>query len=134
LDSAKINPTEPAWRYTSGMVEKSGSAFGRDQAASADLADLHRALAEALRAAAQVMSHEDVEDAERSAKTISAIAKAARDVNEVAELVRASAPQEDNVEDLRAELRRRLALYADADRVGAPAEVLERIAVEGAAR
>jgi uncharacterized caspase-like protein len=116
------------------MVEKSGSASGRDIAASADLADLHRALAEALRAAAQVMSHEDVEDAERSAKTISAIARAARDVSEVAELVRASAPQEDNVEEHRAELRRRLALYAEADRAGAPLEVLERIAMEGRAQ
>ncbi|GAM98853.1 hypothetical protein U91I_02489 [alpha proteobacterium U9-1i] len=113
------------------MVEKSGSVPSGLASGGADLADLHRALAAALKAAGAVMSHQEVEDAERSAKVISALARAARDVNEVGELARAGAPQEDNVEELRAELRRRLALYAEADRTGAPLEVLERIAMEG---
>jgi hypothetical protein len=74
----------------------------------------------------------DSDEACRRAKAVSALVRARRDVAELAELAREQ-PSEEDVEALRAELRDRLARFADADRAGAPAEVLERIATRGAA-
>ncbi|MES1199393.1 MAG: hypothetical protein ABUS48_05360 [Pseudomonadota bacterium] len=71
----------------------------------------------------------DVETAERSAKAISALARAHRDVAEVDQLARNEPPEEDE-EALRAEIRSRIARFVDADREGAPASVLERLARE----
>lgn len=77
-------------------------------------------------ALAQLVSGEAAE-AERSAKAVSALVRAER---ELAELETAGAAQTDdeNTEAASAELRRRLALYVDAVRTGAVPEVLERIA------
>lgn len=71
----------------------------------------------------------DPSEAERRAKAISAIARAERDVAELLAAARRQPPEE-NDEYYRAELRRRLARFVEAERAGAPAEVLERIAAE----
>ena len=54
---------------------------------------------------------------ERRAKAVSALVRAHRDVSELGAIESAKAPKEDE-EELRAELRRRLARYADAVRAG----------------
>ncbi len=72
----------------------------------------------------------DALEVERNAKAISALVRAERDV---AEFARALPPEEDE-EARRAELRRRLASFVEADLAGAPAAVLERIAIEGFAQ
>jgi tRNA threonylcarbamoyladenosine modification (KEOPS) complex Cgi121 subunit len=70
-------------------------------------------------------------EAERCAKAVSALVRAERDL---AEFEAAAADlMEDDDEARRAELRRRLALFAEADRAGRPPEVLERIALTGSA-
>ena len=71
-------------------------------------------------------------EAERSAKAVSALVRAER---ELAEFEAASAANNDDgdEESRRAELRRRLTLFANADRAGAPPELLERIALTGSA-
>lgn len=71
-------------------------------------------------------------DAERVAKAISALVRAERDVAEFLFELR-SASENDDPEAIRAELQRRLALLADADRAGSPAEVLTQIAATGGA-
>lgn len=91
------------------------------------------ALGGALDAARGSLSVGDAMEAERSAKAISALAKAARDVSDLEAVARAREP-EDNVDELRAELRRRLALFVAEGLAGAPADVLERIAAEGLPR
>jgi len=75
----------------------------------------------------------DAAGAERQAKAVSAIVRAER---EVAELLAAPCPPslEEDEEVLRAELRRRLAVYVAADRTGAPDDVLQRIAATGDAQ
>lgn len=72
-------------------------------------------LEEELEAARAHLAADEADKAERRAKAVSLIAKAARDV---AELARADedAPQEDDVDELRATLRARLAQYEDAER------------------
>ncbi len=110
------------------MVEKSGSA-----ASGAGIAGFPEALEGALHVARSAFAVGEVGDAERAAKAISALAKAARDVMDLAAFMRDAAPSEENVEALRAELRRRLSLFVEADLSGAPPEVLERIAIEGRA-
>jgi hypothetical protein len=74
----------------------------------------------------------DAADAERRAKAISAIVRAERDVAEYLTEARAAALEDDD-DACRAELRRRLALFADADRQGAAPDVLARIAATGSA-
>lgn len=72
-------------------------------------------------------------EAERTAKAVSAIVRAERDV---AEFIAASAPQsleEEDAETIRAELRRRFRRLVEAEHAGAPAEVLERIATGSSA-
>ncbi|HWA00151.1 MAG TPA: hypothetical protein VG841_07525 [Caulobacterales bacterium] len=71
----------------------------------------------------------ETEKAERSAKAVSALVKAARDVAELEQLARAEELEDDD-EALRAEIRSRIARFVDADRRGAPAEVLEGLARE----
>lgn len=74
----------------------------------------------------------DAQDGDRRAKAISAIVRAERDVAEYLSELR-SATENDNHDALRAELQRRLALFADADRRGCPPETLAQIATTGAA-
>ena len=70
------------------------------------------------------------QDAERRAKAISALVRAEREVAAyLSELQTADA--RDDEDALRAELRRRLVLFADADRAGHSSETLERIARAG---
>jgi hypothetical protein len=74
----------------------------------------------------------DAVAAERDMKAVLALIRAEGAVT--AFLMEAHAAAMENDEDaLRAELARRLALYAEADRSGAPAEVLDRIARDGVA-
>lgn len=79
------------------------------------------------------LSDGDAADAERRAKAVSAIVRADRDVAELA-VARNVPDAEDDEEALCAELRRRLALFVEADLADAPTEVLERIALSGSAR
>ena len=71
-------------------------------------------------------------DAERRAKAISALVRANRDVAEFVNEERTKAPETDE-EELRAELRRRLARYVDAAEAGAADAVLEQIGTGAAA-
>jgi hypothetical protein len=89
------------------------------------------ALQKSLTEAGAALASGDAADAERRAKAITALVRAERDV---AEFATASAGLENDDEELRAELLRRLVLYAEADRQDAPSEVLERIATEGLVR
>jgi hypothetical protein len=79
-----------------------------------------------------VLAGTDPADAERHAKAISALVRAERDVRELLNESQAAA-MEDDEEACRLELQRRLALFADAERAGAPPEVLARIAETGSA-
>jgi hypothetical protein len=85
-----------------------------------------------LNGAAGALIGGDAADGERRAKAVSAIVKAERDVAEFL-VEQRTAAWEDDDEACRAELRRRLSLFADADRAGAPADVLARIAATGSA-
>jgi hypothetical protein len=90
-------------------------------------AALRRQLGEAL----HLLGAGDSEEAQRQAKTVSALVKARR---EVAELEAAAAIElEDDVEARRAELRRRFLAFVEADVADAVPEVLERIATTGSA-
>jgi hypothetical protein len=118
------------------MVEKNG--FGPASLAAlpgsapfqakvkAFAASLREALADAQAALRQGESVE----AERQAKAVSALVKAARETAEFEDFIKAQ-PTEYDVEAIRADLRRRLAQFVAADLAGAPPEVLERIALEG---
>jgi hypothetical protein len=97
--------------------------------AKAFAASLRDALADAQAA----LRHGEAVDAERQAKAVSALVKAARDTAEFEDCIKAQ-PSEHDVEALRAELRRRLAQFVEADLAGAPPEVLERIALGGLPR
>jgi len=81
------------------------------------LDDAHAALADG-----------DAGMAEQRAKAVSALLRAERDLAEYVAARAASA--EDDDEALRAEIRSRIARFVDADRAGAPPEVLERLARE----
>jgi hypothetical protein len=85
-----------------------------------------------LDAAGALLGRGEAGDAERQAKAVTALVRAERDVAEFTAIQDAHRAEHDD-EALRAELRRRLALFAEADRADAPLEVLERIAVEGRA-
>lgn len=75
----------------------------------------------------------DALDAERRAKAVSALVRAERDVAEYLSELRA-ASENDNEDAIRAELQRRLAAFAEADRAGHPPEILAGIAATGGAR
>lgn len=70
-------------------------------------------------------------DAERRARAIIALVRAERDV--AALTGDGGGAQEDHEEQLRAELRRRIARFVDAASAGAPDAVLEQIATGGTA-
>jgi hypothetical protein len=93
------------------------------------MTDAAAALRKCLSEANASLTNGDAADAERRAKAISALVRAERDV---AEMAGAAAPSTENDDEkLCAELLRRLVRYAEADREGASADVLERIATEG---
>lgn len=94
-----------------------------------DLAADFRAMLDEARAA---LNDGDAIQSESRAKAVSAIVKAERDVAAFLSEQRA-ASQDNDDEASRAELLRRLNLYAEADRAGAPPEVLARIAETGSA-
>jgi hypothetical protein len=73
----------------------------------------------------------DPADAERRAKAVTALVRAERDVSEL--LAAEDDDAEDNAEAERAELLGRITRLVEADRAGAPDEVLKRIA-SGAAQ
>lgn len=79
------------------------------------------------------LSDGDAADAERRAKAVSAIVRADRDVAELS-AAQSTLSAEDDEEAMCAELRRRLALFVEADLADAPPEVLERIALTGSAQ
>jgi hypothetical protein len=94
----------------------------------AERSGLVSALEQALVSAQGALRAGEAAEAERSAKAISALAKAIRDVKE---LSATTGEAEDNVDELRAELRRRLDCFVAEAVAGAPTEVLARIASEG---
>ncbi|MBL8538030.1 MAG: hypothetical protein JNM59_11560 [Hyphomonadaceae bacterium] len=91
--------------------------------------DAAGALANLLQIAQRALVDGDPALAERYAKAVSALARAERDVDEARAFGRAALEEDD--EEFRAEVRRRLAAFVEADLADAPAEVLERIALEG---
>lgn len=74
----------------------------------------------------------EAQDSERRAKAISALVRAEREVAEYLNEVRAATEDSDH-DALRAELQRRLSLFAEASRAGGSAELLAQIAATGAA-
>ncbi len=105
------------------MVDKSGT-----KSLSEAVAALKQNLAEA----EALLRNGETQEAERCAKAISALVKAARDVADLEALARAQPPEEDE-DALREEIMGRLRRLAAAMDSGAPDDVLEAIASEGAA-
>jgi type IV secretory pathway TrbF-like protein len=95
--------------------------------------DLAASLRTMLDEAAAALNVGEAAEAERQAKAICALVRAERDVALFLAEQSALAPEHDD-EELRAELRRRLARFVEAERAGAPDAVLERIAMEAVAR
>jgi hypothetical protein len=87
-------------------------------------------LRELLNTIRESLAKGDAAEAERRARAVSAIVRAERDVAEFAAAAR-PAPEEEDAETIRAELRSRFRRLAEAEHAGAPAEVLERIAAGG---
>jgi hypothetical protein len=123
--SAKFNPTAPGGRDVPGMVDKSETKPRR-------LIEAAEAFKQMLIDAEAVLRAGDTQEGERRAKAGSALVKAVRDVAELEAFARAQ-PPEDDEQALRAEFLGRIRRLAEAQRLGAPDEVLERIAGEGAA-
>jgi hypothetical protein len=89
-----------------------------------------RALRTLLDGAEAALNGGDLQGAERIAKVVTALVRAERDLAEFA-----AAHQEDIFEDdetIRAEIRGRIRRLVEAQHSGAPADVLERLATEGA--
>jgi hypothetical protein len=95
----------------------------------ADLAADFRAMLDEARAA---LNKGDAIESESRAKAVLAIVRAEREVAAFLSEQRTASLENDD-EACRAELQRRLALYARAGRSGAPPEVLARIASTGSA-
>lgn len=93
------------------------------------MTDTAAVLQKSLIEAGQALSNGETAEAERRAKAISTLVRAERDVVEFAAMKSATDNDDDKLCD---ELLGRLIQYAEADRQGAPLEVLERIATEGA--
>ena len=106
------------------MVEKSET-----RRLSEAVAALKHNLAEA----EALLRNGETQEAERSAKAISALVKAARDKADLEALARAQPPEEDE-DALRAEILGRIHRLIAARDSGAPDEVLAAIASEGAPR
>jgi hypothetical protein len=92
-----------------------------------------RAFLDEAHAALNGADAQGAQDAERRAKAVSALVRAERDVAEYLSELRA-ASENDNEDAISAELQRRLAAFADADRAGHPPEILASIATTGSAR
>lgn len=105
------------------MVEQSPSAAARRLTDTA--ATLRATLAEAEAA----LTAGDTLQAERQAKAVIALVRAARDVAELEAFGRDQPPEQDE-EALRAELRRRVARFVEAARDGEADETLDAIATE----
>jgi hypothetical protein len=101
--------------------------FERGGTAVADLGD---DLCAMLEQAKREISGGDVAEGAARAKAVSALVRAERDVAEHLSQSRAAALEDDD-EACRAELLRRLTLFADAARAGDSDEVLARIAATG---
>ncbi len=93
--------------------------------------DAAAALRRYLEDAHAALARGEAADAERHAKAVSALVRAEREAAEF--VVERQSATEDDDEHMRAELRRRLALYAQADVAGASHETLARIALSGSA-
>lgn len=104
------------------MVDKSGTR---------NLSDAVAALKQNLAEAEALLRNGETQEAERCAKAVSALVKAARDVADLEALARAQPPEEDE-DALRAEIMGRIRRLVEARDAGAPDEVLARIASEGA--
>ena len=104
------------------MAEKSGTKSLQDAVA---------ALKQNLGEAEALLRNGETQEAERCAKAVSALVKAVRDVADLEALARAEPPEEDE-EELRAEILGRIRRLVEARNAGAPDEVLEAIASEGA--
>ncbi|MEZ5960192.1 MAG: hypothetical protein R3C30_07145 [Hyphomonadaceae bacterium] len=78
------------------------------------------------------LNESEAQESERCAKAVSALVRAERDVAEYLNELRAAADNDD-YDTMRAELQRRLSIFADAARSGHSVEVLARIAATGAA-
>ncbi len=118
-------PTRPAPRLYLGMVEKPRRKPEVKSGAERLLATAE-ALVAALEEAQSALAGGEALEAERRAKAVSALVRAAKDAADLQAFARAQAPEEDE-DALRAELRDRLARFAAAAAAGAPDEVLERI-------
>ncbi|HRK64388.1 MAG TPA: hypothetical protein PLN53_08325 [Terricaulis sp.] len=105
------------------MVEKTGTK---------SLGDAVAALKQNLTEAEALLRNGETQEAERCAKAVSALVKAARDVADLEVLARAQPPEKDE-EALRAEIMGRLRRLAAARDSGAPDDVLAAIA-SGAAQ
>lgn len=91
------------------------------------------ALAQVLESMGKRLGGDNALEVERQAKAVSALVRAKRDLDEYAAALQAGLTEQDE-EELRAELRRRIARFVEADLSGAPDEVLERLANPEAAR
>lgn len=89
------------------------------------------ALAQVLESMGTRLGGDNALEVERQAKAVSALIRAKRDLDEYAALQAGLTEQDE--EELRAELRRRIARFVEADLSEAPAEVLERLANSEAA-
>lgn len=78
--------------------------------------------------ACQELAGGDAAGAERRARAVSAIVRAEQDV--AAFIAAATQAPEEDAETIRAELRRRFRRLVEADRAGAPDDVLVRLASE----
>ena len=105
------------------MAEKSGTR---------NLSEAVAALKRSLEEAQALLRNGETQEAERCAKAVSALVKAARDVADLDALARAQ-PPEDDEDALRATIMGRIRRLVEARDSGAPDDVLERIASEGAA-
>ncbi|MEQ1619401.1 MAG: hypothetical protein ABL883_13780 [Terricaulis sp.] len=88
--------------------------------------DLGARLRAMLDEAASILNAGEAVEAERRAKAVVALVRAERDVAEFLADERANAPEQDE-EQLRAELRRRIGRYVAAAAAGAPVDVLQQI-------
>lgn len=91
------------------------------------LAQAAAALKDALAGAETALRAGGAAEAERAAKAVSALVKAAKDVADLEALARAEPPEEDE-DSIRADIRARIRRLAEAQSAGVPDEVLERIA------
>jgi antitoxin (DNA-binding transcriptional repressor) of toxin-antitoxin stability system len=90
------------------------------------------ALAAVLESAAAQLTVDTADEICRAAKAVAALVAAKRALAELS--ASASTGVEEDDDDIRAELRRRVARFVEADLAGAPAEALERIATQDAPR